>query len=593
MNERARLLSYFRERSRAWQLSLLIAVCLVYLPFIENPFFFDDIPFFANTLTETGTHTRSVFEFKLRWLSYASLAWTVELFSDELPHIFHLWNLIIHGFTTILLFFLSVESIGAVIPETKESPGLRWAAWLGALVFACHPVAVYAVGYIVQYSILMATFFSLLMQWAYLRGLLTGKNLWFGVAIAAYFLACFSKEQSVLMPAVLIMMTVLLRFQNKASQRNLWLTWVAFAAIAIFVVLLKSGMGVIGAPYEPMAAQQFGQQGIAIVESNNHILQLLSVMTQAGLFFKYLFLWLIPNPAWMSVDMREPFISEWTAWQGWLGILGFGVYGVLGGKLLLRGGVAGLAGLALLSPWLQFLLEFSTIRIQEPFVLYRSYLWMPSIALLVALGLIKTSSKLSNTFPLHFKAKAHVMEEHGKLQRIEHQPDGFLNRHNHLFDWKALLVLGYVVLLLIPLSWNRLWVFADSYRLWNDAALLLFNEKAIGADRIFYNRGTALMKLGKWDRAIIDLEKVVALSPGLAPVHYALGMAYFSAGRYSNAIEQLDQAIALKPNDANAYYAKGVSLKRLKKDAQAIQQFIKSCELKNVVACMVAPASER
>ena len=30
--------------------------------------------------------------------------------------------------------------------------------------------------------------------------------------------------------------------------------------------------------------------------------------------------------------------------------------------------------------------------------------------------------------------------------------------------------LGLIVLLLVPLAVNRLWVFADSYRLWNDAA---------------------------------------------------------------------------------------------------------------------------
>ena len=36
----------------------------------------------------------------------------------------------------------------------------------------------------------------------------------------------------------------------------------------------------------------------------------------------------------------------------------------------------GLAGFALLSPWLLALTEFATVRAQEPLVLYRSYLWM-------------------------------------------------------------------------------------------------------------------------------------------------------------------------------------------------------------------------
>ena len=74
---------------------------------------------------------------------------------------------------------------------------LVWAAWVGALIFALHPVAVYAVGYVVQRSILMATFFVLVMQLSYLHGLLTGRRRWLVLAAAAYFLAVFSKEHSV------------------------------------------------------------------------------------------------------------------------------------------------------------------------------------------------------------------------------------------------------------------------------------------------------------------------------------------------------------------------------------------------------------
>ncbi len=64
-------------------------------------------------------------------------------------------------------------------------------------------MAVYAVGYLIQRSILLATFFALVMQLAYLRALLTGHKRWLLLAVIAYFLAGFSKEHSVLMPAVL------------------------------------------------------------------------------------------------------------------------------------------------------------------------------------------------------------------------------------------------------------------------------------------------------------------------------------------------------------------------------------------------------
>ena len=47
-------------------------------------------------------------------------------------------------------------------------------------------------------------------------------------------------------------------------------------------------------------------------------------------------------------------------------------------RLLLRGGIKGLFGLALLYPWLQPV-KFPSIRVQEPFVLYRGYLSMPGM----------------------------------------------------------------------------------------------------------------------------------------------------------------------------------------------------------------------
>lgn len=557
MNYRATLLNYFRQRNRGWVLSLFAVVCIVYLPFLGSPFVFDDLPCFSSNLIDHYTH--SLFQFELRWLPYASLAWTSAIFSDVIPHFFRLGNMLLHATNVILLFFLLRQLVTAAIPEVEKTSTVTWGAWFGALIFACHPVAVYAVGYLVERSILMATLFSLVAQLAYLRGLLTGQKRWLALAVGAYFLACFSKEHSVMLPALLAAQTILLRVDGGdavsslrakiiAGKGALWSTWTALIAIAVFVVLLSKGG--LGVPYEPMAAYSFEQMGVF---ASGRMMHLLSALTQAGLFFKYLLLWWMPNPAWMSVDMRENFIVSWSAWQGWLGLAGFIMYGVLGGWLLSRSRWMGLAGLALLYPWLQFIVEFSSIRVQEPFVLYRSYLWMPGMMLF---------------FPL-LQAKPVVSLVEGLPGR------------------RTLLGLGLVVLLLVPLAWNRLWVFADTYRLWNDAALLLRSERETGADRIYYNRGNAELAAQKWDDAIADFQRAVTLSPKLAPVHYALGVAYINLKRNQDALAQFDAAIALKPDDASYYYAKGISLKRLNKDDIAMRQMEKSCELKNMLACAI------
>ena len=568
-------------------LSLFAAVCIVYLPFLSNPFVFDDQYIFSHNMADHYTH--SLFQFERRWLSYASLGWTDSIFSGVLPHPFRLGNMFLHAANVVLLLFLLRQLISTVIPEDEKSTVVIWGTWFGALIFACHPVAVYAVGYVVERSILMSTLFSLVTQWAYLRGLLTGQKHWLLLVVCAYFMACFSKEHSVMVLGLLAAQTVLLRTKFTAVKGALWAAWIALLAIALLVVFLENG--VFGIAYEPMAANSFEQHGI--VESTS-MMHALSALTQAGLFFKYLLLWLIPNPAWMSVDIRVNFVPSLFAWQGWLGVAGFVAYGVLGGRLLFRPGWMGLAGLALLYPWLQFVVEFLAIRVQEPFVLYRSYLWMPGMKLFFPLLLAKLqNNRIYNPkepFGLNLsKAGDEKLVADSTRPVAMSQAEGSPRTAPELTETpiSILLGMGFIAILLISLSWNRLWIFADNYRLWNDAALLLHSEKEVGADRIFYNRGLAEMAAQKWEDAIADFQRSVTLAPQLAPIHHALGIAYMNAKRNQDALAEFDAAIAINPDDASYYYAKGLSLKRLNQDDLAIRQIEKSCELKNMAACAI------
>lgn len=113
------------------------------------------------------------------------------------------------------------------------------------------------------------------------------------------------------------------------------------------------------------------------------------------------------------------------------------------------------------------------------------------------------------------------------------------------------------------------------------------------ADRIFYNRAQELAAEHKWQEAIADFQRVVAISPQLAPVRYALGMAYVNARQYREAIEQFDAEIALQPDEARAYYGKGLALMGLHERERALQQMRRGCELGNEMACMMAAWSKQ
>jgi tetratricopeptide (TPR) repeat protein len=433
----------------------------------------------------------------------------------------------------------------AVVGNHENSKQIIWGAWLGALFFALNPVGVYAAGYVIERSILMATMFTLLMQLAYIRGLLSGQKRWLALAVVAYFMAVFSKEHSLLYLGVIGAITVLLRAKIQTSTKLLMLTWIAFVLVATLGILVSRG--VIGSPYEPLASSMFEKQGII---ATGPLLHLLSVLTQAGLFFKYLIFWLLPNPAWMSIDMRELFITSINSWQSWIGMIGFLAYGAFAIRLLFRSNWQGLVGLALLYPWLQYFVEFSTIRVQEIFVLYRSYLWMPGFMLLIPLFLLKLPGR------------------------------------------KSIFALGFILILFVPLSWNRLWVFADAYRIWNDAAKLLHNDQQPGADRIIHNRGIASVAAKHWQAAADDFEKVATLDPLIPMLRHDIAIMYFNLGRYQEAIVQIDKALELDPDYAKAYYDKGMFLKWLKQDDEAMKMIVKSCSLHYGMACVIVKVSQ-
>ena len=543
MECRAKVLDYFQQHQRGWLLSLLATIILIYVPFLGNAFFFDDLNFFSGNIPNSFAH--SDFNFSLRWFPYASLAWTAAIFSDAVPHFFHLGNMLLHAANVILLFFLLQRLITLVSPLDKKHRD--WAVWLGTVFFACNPVAVYAVGYVIQRSILMATCFTLAMQLAYLNGLLSNQKLrqifWMGISVGFYFLAVFSKEHALTAPAILMATTFLLYPQINTDKKTLSMAWLSYVIIGTFILLRAKG--VFGVAYETSASSLFEQQGI--VETTPNLL-LLSIFTQAGLFFKYLFLWLVPNPAWLSVDMRETFAASLGDWGNWLKAAAFILYGVAASNLLLRKGKIGLIGFSMLYPWLFFIVEFSTIRIQEPFVLYRSYLWMPGMALLISLFV--------NTLP---NCK------------------------------QTIIVISIIVLSFIAISWNRLWVFADSYRLWNDAALLLKTESSPGAARIYFNRGKVALDAKRWKDAAADFSRVVAIDPKIEQTYMNRGTAYSALGQYRTAIRDFNQAIILNPAYADAYFGKSMALKHLNSNVEASINIKKSCSLGNKLACFLSP----
>jgi tetratricopeptide (TPR) repeat protein len=275
------------------------------------------------------------------------------------------------------------------------------------------------------------------------------------------------------------------------------------------------------------------------------------VLTQLTLFPKYLALWLIPNPQWMSVDMRVPFALDYWSWAQWAGACAFVLYGVLTLLMLWRGGRLGLAGWLMAVPWVLFATELSSARIQEPFVLYRSYLWFATLGAL--LGML-----LSARLPIKV--------------------------------WGA--PAAAVVCLMVPLSWNRLATMENPVALWNDAAKLLTRGDEIGAGRIYYNRGLALRAARRTEEALEDFNRAIALHPKFAPVRDGRARVLYELKRYEEALRDINAAIALDTSRSSAYMDRGYMLHRLGRLEEASQDFRKACVMGQALACFAGKRME-
>ena len=353
---------------------LVVALALYWIS-LRHPLVFDDRLLREDFLKLYGA---SWFRFDLRWLSYSTFGWTYDVLGRQWPW-HRLVSVLLHATTAALLFSFLARLFAAVLAPPAGGGRIepRWMAFFGALMFLVHPAAVYGVAYLAQRPIVMATLFGVLCLRLFLEGLLTRSRSWYYTAAVAYFAAVFSKEHAVMLPAVALALAVLMRGNPREWARELAGPLAVFAGIALLVTLKAKGL--IGAPYEPAAQALLGQLQESSASPDTSDAWLRSVVNQGHLFFRYLLTWLVPYPGWMSVDLRTAFPAHALAWPHVAGFAAWLALPVLSVMLLRQGGARGLLGFALLYPWLLALTELAVVRVQEPYVLYRSYLWMSGL----------------------------------------------------------------------------------------------------------------------------------------------------------------------------------------------------------------------
>lgn len=519
--------------TRIWHAGLMAVVAgLLYWPSLHHPVFFDDVNFFErsglNVIFLNG------FAFDIRWLPYFLTAWIDLIFEDNI-FAQRVINVVLHFLCAYVLYAL----IGRVSDHVAPHPNNHRAALAAALLFLVHPLAVYAVGYLIQRTILMATLFGLMSLGAYFDGLATRKKAYFLFSALFYFLSAFSKEHAVLLPLVALALTPLAIPITRQTWRQLVVPFSLFLPIAILVVVKSQSN--LGRVYEPFAEQLVHMHW---GEKNHVQIWLLSVMTQALLFFKYILLMLFPYHGWMSIDMRVPLAMQFLQPKYLFGVVALGFYGLTASFWLFKGGRLGLIGFALLAPLLLFAVEFSTVRVQEPFVLYRAYLWLPL--------LFFVTPPLSASLP-------------GRL------------------FWPLALVIMFGF---AASAADRLKSFSSEFALWDDAVQKLSSEQVLGSARTYANRGYLNFKRGEFQAAIADLSRALRADPEYKKAYEDRALSFMKLGDYVQALHDANVVIRLYPDDPNLYALRAVIYRGDGQEVRAIADFEYACRLKSIAACV-------
>ncbi len=473
------------------------------------------------------------FDFAHRFLAMVTFLWTHEFTSSLAPHRFI--TLALHGLNGVLLYALltlMATRFAEGFPETAR----KRAAFCAALLFILHPVTVYAVSYLSQRSIVMGLLFSFLTVIAFIEGIQKGKRWLLFASAFLYFGVISCKEHFILLPFLSLLLGYGMKKEEMTTQAFIRevslpaLLYFLIMGLTVSVALLQRGY--FGAVYEPDADKLLMHLPENIAGKQLH---LLSILTQAEMFYRYLLTFFLPLPSFMSADIRLPFVQEITnppalgALSLWLSAGSVSVITFLKTrKPLLKVALFGFLWM-----WVLSFTEFSTVRVIEQFVLYRGYIWLPFVSFLF--------------FSLFLMAD--------RLKPVI----------------KVCLLLFFFTFLLF-VQQNRLQTFSSKEALWRDAVVKQQYPHAFGNDRAWVNLGLALFEKRETKEAEDAFRKALSFNPHQAEAHLNLGVIFFNKHHYSEAKKQFRAALRSSPSFVLASLNMAKTLFKEKKYEQAIKE---------------------
>lgn len=479
----------FRVQALCCLLIVLLGI-IIYSGHLKNSFQFDSVAYVVNNQNLKNPEEMLTFDYwKAGWLSRSlvqmSLAVNAYLGQSQ-PFGYHLFNLALHIFNAVLLFFITEKICRKFLRESQfgHSDDVRKIALFTAVLFICHPLQTESVGYIMSRSeVLAATFY---LGGFYLfqsnfddrRVASTAKKLWWSLPliVVLFFLGFSVKQTLITLPAILLLYSLLqcgaesrpIRF----LQRWRWVIGgiVFFAGVLLLRKLLMDETFLIG-PSNPEE----------MVGRKNYLLSQPSV-----LIFYYLKLLLFPFN--LNIDPDIPVVTHLLSWRFLGPLAGIGMLIYLTAK------TTGSRIYLFCVAWYFIVLSPSSsiVTLHDLAAEHRTYLASFGFYLLFVLGLFQMG----------------------------------VNKRVTVF---LMLVLITSSLGMLAVQRNLVW--RSELALWEDT-----RKKSPGLVRPLINLGRAYGEAGEIQKAIYYYEESLKRAPAVFASNYNLGDLYLARGRVEDAL---------------------------------------------------------
>jgi tetratricopeptide (TPR) repeat protein len=509
--------SWFR---RDWFLGLILifSVFLTYTPVLRAGFIYDDgLLLTANPCVVGPLGLKEIWTTRAADISplLFTTFWVEHALWGLAPLPYHLMNIVLHAACSILLW----RVLGIL-----RVPG----AWVGAALWALHPVEVESVAWISEMKNTESCLFFLLSILFFVRWLRakdldgrTGVGWSYALTLLFAALAMASKSSTVILPVVLCLcawwIEGRLYWRNLARVVPVFLMSVAASALSMWTQGLQ-----LATDTDPQWVRTWPER--------------LATAGDAVWFYLGKLLW------------PHPLMTVYPRWQ-----IDAGQWG------------AYLASLAVIVTLSIFWLKRETWS-RACFFVFAYF----TAALAPVLGLIDNSIfRFSLVFD-HFQYLA-------SMGPVALAGMGLARFANFVLPKRAWLQWSPCAGLLLTLgmaSWQRTLIYKSEETFWTDTV-----AKNPDCWMAHNNLGNALLQKGRADEALEQFQKALEINPIYVDAHSNLGAALFQKGQVDSAIVQYKNALEINPNYAQANYNLGLALLQKGQVEDGIAQYKKAVKI--------------